>query len=109
MPLLVFGLGLSMVEAAPVGLLAVGLAAAVGAVLGLRRGLVRYRAALFIALIGVAAAPLGLMLAHRLPNTPLQLVFAAVLTYACLRIWRKAARSCAAKPTMRIASSSPVC
>jgi len=91
-PLLVFGLGLSMVEAAPVGLLAVGMAAAVGAVLGLRQGLVRYRAALFIALIGVAAAPFGLMLAHRLPNTPLQLVFAGVLVYACLRIWRKAAR-----------------
>ena len=91
-PLLVFGLGLSMVEAAPVGLLAVGMAAAVGAVLGLRQGLVRYRAALFIALIGVAAAPFGLMLAHRLPNTPLQLVFAGVLVYACLRIWRKAAK-----------------
>ena len=58
-PLLVFGLGLSMVEAAPVGLLAVGLAAAVGAVLGLRRGLVRYRAALFIALIGMPGAAQG--------------------------------------------------
>ena len=41
-PLLVFGLGLSMVEAAPIGLLAVGLAASVGAVLGLRQGIVRY-------------------------------------------------------------------
>jgi uncharacterized membrane protein YfcA len=91
-PLLVFGLGLSMVEAAPIGLLAVGLAAAVGALLGLREGLVRYRAALFIASIGVAASPLGLMLAHRLPNTPLALGFAGVLVYACLRIWRKAAR-----------------
>ncbi|AAN65688.1 conserved membrane protein of unknown function [Pseudomonas putida KT2440] len=91
-PLLVFGLGLSMVEAAPVGLLAVGLASAVGAVLGLRQGLVRYRAALFIALVGVAAAPFGLMLAHRLPNAPLQVVFAGVLVYACLRIWRKAAK-----------------
>lgn len=90
-PLLVFGLGLSMVEAAPIGLLAVGLAATVAALLGLREGLVRYRAALFIAVIGIAAAPLGLMLAHRLPNTPLALVFAAVLVYACLRIWRKAA------------------
>ncbi|MGK9867820.1 sulfite exporter TauE/SafE family protein, partial [Salmonella enterica subsp. enterica] len=39
-PLLVFGLGLSMVEAAPIGLLAVGLAAGVGAVLGLRKGVV---------------------------------------------------------------------
>ncbi|HDS1733641.1 sulfite exporter TauE/SafE family protein [Pseudomonas sp. BP8] len=91
-PLLVFGLGLSMVEAAPVGLLAVGLAAGVGAVLGLRQGRVRYRAALFIAVIGIAAAPFGLMLAHTLPNTPLAVGFAGVLTYACLRIWRKAAR-----------------
>ncbi|VVM68132.1 hypothetical protein PS623_01612 [Pseudomonas fluorescens] len=91
-PLLVFGLGLNMVEAAPVGLLAVGLAASVGALLGLRQGLVRYRAALFIALIGICATPFGLMLAHRLPNAPLALVFAAVLIHACLRIWRKAAR-----------------
>ena len=91
-PLLVFGLGLSMVEAAPIGLLAVGLAAAVGAGLGLRQGLVRYRAALFIAAIGIVCAPFGLMLAHRLPNTPLALVFACVLVYACLRIWRKAVR-----------------
>ena len=91
-PLLVFGLGLSMVEAAPIGLLAVGLAAAVGAAIGLRQGVVRYRAALFIALIGIACTPFGLMLAHRLPNTPLALVFAAVLVYACSRIWRKAAR-----------------
>ncbi|WP_449430454.1 sulfite exporter TauE/SafE family protein [Pseudomonas putida] len=89
-PLLVFGLGLSMAEAAPIGLLAVGLAAGVGAVLGFRQGLVRYRAALFIALIGIAVAPFGLMLAHHVPNTPLALVFASVLVYACLRIWRKA-------------------
>ena len=40
-PLLVFGLDLPMRQAAPVGLLAVGLAAAVGAILGLREGLVR--------------------------------------------------------------------
>ncbi|MCO7518681.1 MULTISPECIES: sulfite exporter TauE/SafE family protein [unclassified Pseudomonas] len=97
-PLLVFGLGLSMVEAAPIGLLAVGLAAAVGALLGLRQGLVRYRAALFIALIGIACAPLGLMLAHQLPNTPLALVFAAVLVYACRRIWCKAARELRGQP-----------
>ncbi|WP_060480970.1 sulfite exporter TauE/SafE family protein [Pseudomonas sp. NBRC 111119] len=91
-PLLVFGLGLTMVEAAPIGLLAVGLAAAVGAIIGLRQGVVRYRAALLIAAVGVLFAPLGLMMAHHLPNTPLQLLFGGVLVYACLRIWRKAAR-----------------
>lgn len=90
-PLLVFGLGLSMVEAAPVGLLAVGLAAAVGALLGLRQGIVRYRAALFIAGIGVCFTPLGLWFAHQLPNTPLALGFSLVLCYACARIYRKAA------------------
>lgn len=58
-PLLVFGLGLSMVEAAPVGLLAVGLAASVGALLGLRQGIVRYRAAGFVAGIGILLTPWG--------------------------------------------------
>ncbi|PYY98561.1 sulfite exporter TauE/SafE family protein [Pseudomonas sp. TKO14] len=89
-PLLVFGLGLSMVEAAPIGLLAVGLAASVGAVLGLRQGIVRYRAAGFVASVGVLMAPLGLWLAHRLPNLPLALLFSLVLLYACGRILRKA-------------------
>ncbi|MEB0040763.1 MULTISPECIES: sulfite exporter TauE/SafE family protein [unclassified Pseudomonas] len=91
-PVLVFGLGLSMVQAAPVGLLAVGLAAAVGAILGLRQGVVRYRAAAFISVMGILAAPVGLYIAHRLPNQPLALVFAAVLLYASIRMLRKANR-----------------
>lgn len=89
-PLLVFGLGLSIVQAAPVGLLAVGLAAAVGAVFGLREGIVRYRAAAFISVIGIIAAPLGLYLAHRIPNQPLALVFSIVLIYTSVRMLRKA-------------------
>ncbi|TPQ31056.1 hypothetical protein C2U69_29725, partial [Cupriavidus pinatubonensis] len=40
-PLLLFVLHLSVAEAAPVALLAVGLSAAVGALLGLRAGVVR--------------------------------------------------------------------
>lgn len=89
-PLLVFGLGLSMVEAAPVGLLAVGLAAALGAVLGLRQGIVRYRAAAFISVIGIIAAPVGLYIAHRVPNQPLALMFCAVLIYTSVRMLRRA-------------------
>ena len=91
-PLLVFGLGLSIVEAAPVGLLAVGMAAGVGAVLGLRQGIVRYRAAAYIAGIGIVMAPMGLWLAHRLPNEPLALIFSAVLLYACSRMLLRAQR-----------------
>lgn len=89
-PLLVFGLGLSMVEAAPVGLLAVALAATVGATIAWSQGLVRYRAAGLIAGIGILCAPVGLALAHRIPNTPLALVFASMLIYASVRTWRKA-------------------
>lgn len=91
-PLLVFGLGLSMVQAAPIGLLAVGLAAGVGALLGLRQGVVRYRAAAFIAGIGIVVAPLGLWLAHRLPNLPLTLAFSALLLYVSARIFTAALR-----------------
>lgn len=89
-PLLVFGLGMPLADAAPVGLLAVGLAAALGAILGLRQGIVRYRAAGLIAAVGLVMVPPGLYLAHHLPNAPLALVFAGVLLYASLRMLRKA-------------------
>lgn len=53
-PLLVFGVGLSVAEAEPIGLLAVGIAATLGAALGLKAGsTVRYRAALLVAGAGM--------------------------------------------------------
>ncbi|MES2160964.1 MAG: sulfite exporter TauE/SafE family protein [Pseudomonadota bacterium] len=78
-PLLVFGLHMTVASAAPIGLLAVGIAAAMGAAHGLRAGVVRYRAALLIALIGIACNPLGLWLALRMPVRYLTMVFAVVL------------------------------
>jgi uncharacterized membrane protein YfcA len=53
-PLLVFVLHLPLQQAAPVALAAVGMASAVGAVLGLREGIVRYRAAALIGAMGIA-------------------------------------------------------
>ena len=70
-PLLVFGLHLPVQQAAPVGLVAVGLAAALGAALGLKEGIVRYRAAALIGAAGMLVAPLGVWLAQHLPNRPL--------------------------------------
>jgi uncharacterized membrane protein YfcA len=89
-PLLVFALHLRLAEAAPIGLLAVGLGAATGAVLGLRDGIVRYRAALLIGGIALAAAPLGVLAAQHVPNVPLTFTFAAVMGGAALRMWRLA-------------------
>jgi uncharacterized membrane protein YfcA len=88
-PLLVFGLHLSIVQAAPVGLIAVGTASAFGAVLGLREDLVRYRAAAMIGLVGMACAPLGLYLAVRIPNAPLTIAFALVLAWVAVRMFRQ--------------------
>ncbi|CAG9171032.1 hypothetical protein LMG23992_01915 [Cupriavidus laharis] len=90
-PLLLFVLHLNVAEAAPVALLAVGLSAAVGAMLGLRAGVVRYRAALLMAVSGTLVSPVGLWFAHRLPNGPLTLLFAAVLAFVAWRMFRQAA------------------
>jgi uncharacterized membrane protein YfcA len=90
-PLLVFGLHLSVQQAAPVGLVAVGLAAALGAALGLSQGIVRYRAAGLIGLAGMSAAPLGVIAAQHLPNRPLLAAFAVVLIYTAFRMLRTTA------------------
>jgi len=102
-PLLVFGLHLRMAEAAPIALLAVGVSAAVGALIGLRAGIVRYRAAAMMATTGVLASPAGLWLAHRVPNGPLTVLFAIVLAWVAVRMYRQAhaPQAAAAAPTQQ--------
>ena len=92
-PMLIFGLHLSVQQAAPVALIAVGAAATLNTVLGLREGIVRYRAAALIGGIAMAVAPLGVLLAHQLPTRPLMAAFAAVLLFSA---WRMVAPSAAA-------------
>lgn len=88
-PLLAFGLNLSMAQAAPIGLLAVMLASGIGAVQGLQAGIVRYKAATLIAGFGILFAPLGVWLAHRASNQHLSLIFASVLMYVAWRMWQQ--------------------
>lgn len=87
-PLLMFGAGLPLQRAAPMSLAAVGLAAAVGAGLGLREGIVRYRAALLIGAAGMLTAPLGVALAQWLPQPPLLAAFAAFMLLTAWRMLR---------------------
>ena len=84
-----FGLHLTLAEAAPVALLAVSVSATVGAVFALMQGKVRYRAAGFIVVIGAMASPAGLWLAQKLPNTPLTLLFAVVLAIVAVNMLRQ--------------------
>lgn len=89
-PLLVFGVHLGVAQAGPIALMAVGMAAGIGALLGLRAGTVRYKAALLIAGAGMLLSPVGLWLAGRIDNRWLSLVFAVVLLYVAWKTWRGA-------------------
>jgi uncharacterized membrane protein YfcA len=88
-PALVLGLGWSMTQAAPVALFAVGSAAAVGAIDGLRHGLVRYRAALLIALLGALFSPVGIYFAHHLPEKVLMILFSLLMVLVAWRMLRR--------------------
>lgn len=85
-PVLIFGTGLTAVQAAPIGLMAVGMSAAVGALLGLRAGIVRYCAALFLAGLGMLASPCGAWLAQRMDARSMSLLFGTVLVSVALRM-----------------------
>ncbi len=87
-PLLIFVVGLELHQAAPIGLMAVGLAAWVGAVIGLRDGIVRYKAAL-MACCGVLLAPVGVWLAARVEHDVLAVVFALVMFWVAFRAFRR--------------------
>ena len=88
-PLLVFGLELTVAQAGPIGLLAVGIAAAMGAIVGLKAGIVRYRAALLVAATGVLLAPVGVWLAQRLDTRIISVLFAVVLLWVAYKSLRQ--------------------
>jgi len=85
-PLLVFGLNLSVASSGPIGLLAIAVAGSLGAINSLRTKLLRYRAALVMATLGIVLAPIGLYLAHRIPNQPLLIAFASLLIIVSIRM-----------------------
>lgn len=89
-PLLIFGARLGVAQAGPIGLLAVGMAASLGAGLDLKAGIVRYKAALLIALGGMLLSPVGLWLAQRTNNRWLSVLFALILLFVAFKTFRQA-------------------
>lgn len=85
-PLLVFFLGLPIAEAAPIALCAVALASSIGAILGLKNKILRYKAAGFMAIFGLVLSPVGLWIAPQIPNAPLQIIFSLILLYVAIRL-----------------------
>ena len=91
-PLLVFTLHLPVAQAAPIALSAIALAAGVGALLGLKNKILRYKAAGFMAIFGLLLSPAGLWLAQRVPNAPLLIIFSCTLFYSSINLYKQASR-----------------
>lgn len=108
LPLLTYGAGLSMTEASPIALIAVGMAALVATGLGLREGIVRYRAALVIGVVGMGTAPGGIWLAHRLPAQWLSCGLVAALLVSA-RVMYLRSRVCRGAAPTSVAAPVPVC
>jgi uncharacterized membrane protein YfcA len=89
-PALTLGLGWSVTQATPIALLAVGGAATLGALHGLHHGLVRYKAAVVMAVAGWCTAPVGLYLSAQLPGGLLMGLFGVVMFAVACRMYAKA-------------------
>lgn len=87
-PALMMGMAWAPQQAAPVALVAVAGSAALGAIEGWRKGLVRYRAAIVMTLAGIPMTGFGLSIAQRTSPTLLTLLFAAVLLTIAWRLMR---------------------
>ena len=91
-PLLIWGLGWTLPQAAPTALLAVSAAAILGTLSAWPQGIVRYRAAIVMSCAGMLTAPLGLKAGQVLPLPWLSGAFALVLLYVSVRMILQARR-----------------
>ncbi len=89
-PLLVFVLHLNIAQAAPISLSAIALSAGAGALLGLKNQILRYKAAMFMAIFGLILSPIGIWISQRIPNAPLLILFSITLFYVSIRLYRQA-------------------
>jgi uncharacterized membrane protein YfcA len=87
-PALVAGMGWTMQQAVPAALIAVACGSALGVVEAWAQGLVRYRAAVLIAVIGLPFASLGIRVAQILPQSSLMFLFGCVMLIVAVRVLR---------------------
>lgn len=86
-PALVYSQGWTMQQAMPVALLAVTVGAMIGAIEGFSKKLVRYRAAIVMAVAGSFPTWLGVYLAHRLSQNWLMGCFSVVILMVATRLY----------------------
>lgn len=108
-PLLVYGMGVPAREAVGVSLLTVGSTALVGFVQRARSGMVEFPTGLLFAGAGMIGAPVGAVLADRIPEAVLLGLFAVLMLVIARRMWRKAGDSTARLPIMMDDNAGPTC
>ena len=86
-PALMASQGWTVAQAAPVGLLAVTFSTFIGTLQGLFKKIVRYRAALWIALVGIPASHLGIWTSQHTSPMWLSLLFALVMFVVAYRLF----------------------
>ena len=86
-PALMASQGWSVAQAAPVGLLAVTLSAFVGTIQGLLKKIVRYRAAIWIAVISIPSARYGVQLSNVISPVSLSIAFSLVMLVVAYRVF----------------------
>lgn len=112
-PLLVYGLGLTMTEAVPISLAAVALTAAVGAWYSYRAGLLIWQPVLMFALGGMLGAPLGIRLGQFFDQTTLISGFSLLTLIIGTLMWRRSytrpGESAAVRALAASDDKEPVC
>ncbi len=98
-PLLVFCLQIRMTDAAPIALMAMMLSSGLAAALGLKKGIVRYKAAALLAILGMLFAPIGVSIAHQLPEKMLKIGFAITLLVIAWRAMQQVKAHASLNPT----------
>lgn len=92
-PLLMWALDWSLLQATPVALIAVAASASFGTLAAWDVTFIRYRAAMLMSAASLLTAPLGLFAAERLPTQALTLLFSGVLFVVALRLWQQTRRA----------------
>jgi uncharacterized membrane protein YfcA len=113
MPLLIYGLGLTPIEAVPVSLVAVGFTALVGALHSIRARLVVWQPTIVFVIGGIIGAPVGIYIAAFLAAETIVTGFAILATTIGTLMWirtqTRPEQSSAVRAEPEDADGGPIC
>jgi uncharacterized membrane protein YfcA len=108
-PLLKYGLGLPILDAVGTSLITVGSTALIGSIQRARQRLVEYPTGLLFAVAGMLGAPIGTIIAEKISDSWLLLLFAALMLVIAGRMWITAKKASPDLPVLNLDQSGPTC